>query len=295
MPSYRIAHISDLHIPPLPGLRPHDFLTKRLLGLLSWHYKWKNEHLPEILAELCSTLHQINPDHICVTGDLTFTTHPAEIDQATQWLRQLSGVEHISLVPGNHDAYVPFALRRARRRWAQWMSDDLSARQQFPYLHRRGPVDIIGLNSAIALLTPRTIGRLGRSQLAATEALLEKSDAEQRPRVLLLHHPPQDGAARRAKELTDRHMLQQLLTRQRIDLVLHGHLHRPMQTRLPGRDGPVPVLGAGTASARGKRYAPAHFHLIEFHRAGAAATMTLQHGHYNGQSSRFELGTNEPL
>ncbi|PKL95845.1 MAG: hypothetical protein CVV18_03930, partial [Gammaproteobacteria bacterium HGW-Gammaproteobacteria-8] len=249
---YTIAHLSDLHIPPLPAMRPWHLASKRLLGLYSWHHKWKAEHRQEILDQLRAQLQVLRPDHICVTGDLTFTSHRKEVDQAFAWLESLSPPERISLVPGNHDAYVPGSLQYVRQRWARWMQDDDSGDQQFPYLHRRGPVDIIGLSSAIAVLTPRTVGRLGRQQLERLRRLIEERADEKRPRLLLLHHPPQDGATRWAKRLIDRRELQQLIEIQGFDLVLHGHLHKPVQASLAGPRGPTPVFGAASASARGQ-------------------------------------------
>ncbi len=292
---YTIAHLSDLHIPPLPHLSPRHLATKRLLGSYSWHHKWKAEHRLEILDQLRSQVQALNPDHICVTGDLTFTTHIKEVEQACSWLHSLSSPERISLVPGNHDAYVPGALKQACQRWACWMQDDDTGDQQFPYLHRRGPVDVIGLSSAIAVLTPRTIGRLGQQQIERLRTLIKERTNEQRPRMLLLHHPPQDGATRPAKQLVDRHKLQVLIQDLGVDLVLHGHLHKPVQTALPGRYGPVPVFGAASASALGQRYAPAHFHLFHFDRHGGTSHLAVQHAHYDHNAQAFKLQPAQPI
>ena len=292
---YTIVHLSDLHIPPLPRMKPRELASKRLLGVYSWHHKWKAEHRLSILDQLRSHLKALRPDHICVTGDLTFTSHREEVDQAFVWLQSLDSAERISLVPGNHDAYVPGASRYVCERWACWMRDDDSGEQQFPYLHRRGPVDIIGLSSAIALLTPRTIGRLGRQQLDRLRQLIEERGDEQRPRMLLLHHPPQNGAARPAKQLTDRQELQPMIRDLGFDLVLHGHLHKPIQATLPGRRGPIPVLGAASASALGQRYAPAHFHVFHIDRRGDRTRLSVQHAHYNHNAGRFELQPEQAL
>ena len=286
MPLFRIAHLTDVHIPPLPGLGWRDLMGKRLLGLRSWHRKWKQEHRTEILHALQQALNESAPDHLCITGDLTFTTHPAEIEQAARWLEALAPADRISLVPGNHDAYVPGALEQALQAWARWMRDD-EGKGGFPYLHRRGLVDIIGLNTAIPLRLPITVGRLGADQIERIRVLLQQTESEGRPRVLLLHHPPQDGVARRGKQLLDRAALREMLAEQRIELVLHGHLHKPLEAVLASRAGPIRVLGSGSASALGARYHPAHFRLIEFDSTGPAVEYQWQ---YNKQSERFEPG-----
>lgn len=286
---YTVAHLSDLHIPPLPPLGLRDLASKRLLGLFSWHHKWKREHRLEILDHLRQRLTALKPDHICVTGDLTFTTHREEVDQARRWLETLGSAERLSLVPGNHDAYVAGALDYAREQWAGWMRDDDSGEQTFPYLHRRGPIDIIGLSSAIAVRTPRSIGRVDSDQIRRLEQLIEQRGDAGRPRFLLLHHPPHDGATRPAKELIDRGPLQSLVERLGVDLILHGHLHKPVQATLKGPRGPIPVFGTASASARGGRYQPAHFHLFHVELNDDRMHCRVQHAHYHSDQATFEL------
>lgn len=292
---YTIAHLSDLHIPPLPPLALRDLASKRLLGLFSWHHKWKREHRRDILDRLRERLVTLAPNHICVTGDLTFTTHRGEVDQARAWLETLGPPERLSLVPGNHDAYVAGALDYACAQWADWMRDDDSHRQTFPYLHRRGPIDIIGLSSAIAVKTPRSIGRLDGHQIDRLDELIQERGNDRRPRLLLLHHPPHDGATRPAKELVDRALLQDLIERLGVDLVLHGHLHKPVQATLNGPQGPVPVFGAASASSRGQRYRPAHFHLFHIERQDDRTRLSVQHAHYHPGRDAFELQPAQPI
>ncbi len=292
---YRIVHISDVHIPPLPRLSPRDLASKRLLGLLSWHRKWKGEHLAEIIQALQRKIGEIHPDHLCVTGDLTFTGHPVEIERSVRWLSSLGPVENISLIPGNHDAYVPGALEQACRRWAPWMIDDETGEQAFPYLHRRGPVDLIGLSSGVPLRLPHTTGRLGVEQLEKALGLLQRIKGDGRPRILLIHHPPQEGAARPGKALQDREALREILAQHPVDLVLHGHMHKPLQATLQADEKPIPVLGAGSASTLGQRYSPAHFHLLEFDAGYGQHAIGVRHGTYNSASGMFELGPAQAL
>ena len=291
---FRIAHISDLHIPPLQRVPMREFAGKRLLGLLSWHFKWKSEHRMTILDALLAHLQNINPDHICVTGDITFTTLPAEVDRAADWISRLGDPQRISLIPGNHDAYVAGALDYALAKWSRWMRDD-EGRTGFPYLHRRGPVNIVGLSSAVATPPAVSLGRIGQTQLEKTEALLSRIRADQRPCLLMIHHPPQDGAASPRRALSDRHKLQELLARSPVDLVLHGHLHYPTRAVLDCPTGPIPVLGAASASTIGGRKSVAHYHVIEIETAVGQPRFTVQHYHYNTVSGNFSLGGTQVL
>jgi len=271
-----------------------EFAGKRLLGLFSWHFKWKFEHRLTILDALLAHLQNIKPDHICVTGDITFTTLPAEVDRAADWMSRLGDPQRISLIPGNHDAYVAGALDYALAKWSRWMLDD-EGRTGFPYLHRRGPIDIIGLSSAVATPPAVSLGRIGQTQLEKTEALLSRIRADRRPCLLMIHHPPQDGAASPRRALSDRHKLQELLARSPVDLVLHGHLHYPTQAVLDCPSGPIPVLGAASASTIGGRKSVAHYHVIEIETAAGQPRFTVQHYHYNTVSEKFCLGGTQAL
>jgi 3',5'-cyclic AMP phosphodiesterase CpdA len=291
---FRIAHISDLHIPPLPKVELKHLASKRLLGLFSWHHKWKSEHKQTILDALQAHMREMQPDHVCVTGDLTYTTLPAEVDKAEAWLSQLDEPERISLVPGNHDAYVEGALDYAVKKWSRWMKDD-DGGTGFPFIHRRGPVDIIGLSSAVVTPPAVSLGRIGQRQLEETEALLNRIKGDGRPSLLMLHHAPQDGAASEKRALSDRKELQDMLKRTPVDLVLHGHLHYPVRATLDGPSGPVPVLGAASASAIGKRKAAAHYHIIEIDPEEKPLKIKVSHCHYDTAAGIFSVNETQSI
>jgi len=289
---FRIAHISDLHIPPLPHVPVRNLASKRIIGLFSWFQKWKSEHRQIVLDALLAHIDEAKPDHICVTGDITYTTLPAEVDKAADWFSRLGDARRISLIPGNHDAYVKGALDYAVEKWSRWMQDD-EGHSGFPYLHRRGPVNIVGLSSAVATPPAISLGRIGKEQLRRTESLLNRINADQRPVVLMVHHAPQDGAATRVRALSDRKELQELLTRVPVDLVLHGHLHYPARAELDGPSGPVPVLGAASASAVGRRKSAAHYHLIDIETVSGKTRFSVQHHHYDTMTGKFSLTGSE--
>jgi 3',5'-cyclic AMP phosphodiesterase CpdA len=293
-PLFTIAHISDLHIPPLPKAGFWQLANKRLLSYLSWHRKRKYEHQQQTLDALRVHLGQVNPDHICITGDLTNITLPAEVDQAQDWLRNLAEESRISVIPGNPDALVPGSLQYALRSWQPWMQDD-DGRIGFPFLHRRGPVNIIGISTAVATPPLLSLGWIGKRQLQRTEAMLAEIASEHRPSLLLIHHPPHDRACSPRRGLSDRRKLHQLLQRQPVTAVLFGHLHYPIRAELPGRDGPIPALGTASGSAVGAYKARAHYHLLKFTEVGAGYRLEVEHYEYAPQAQAFKLRDTEVL
>ena len=66
--------------------------------------------------------------------------------------------------------------------------------ESFPFVRRRGPVALIGLSTSLPTLPLAATGRLHGDQLARLGELLAKLKREQMFRVVLIHHPPVEGA-----------------------------------------------------------------------------------------------------
>jgi 3',5'-cyclic AMP phosphodiesterase CpdA len=112
---FRLAHLSDPHVPPLPQPRIGELMNKRLLGYLSWQYRRKAIHRTDMLDRLTENLKSKQPDHVVVTGDLVNISLPGEFEMAADWLRRLGTPDRVTVVPGNHDAYVALPFFRIRR------------------------------------------------------------------------------------------------------------------------------------------------------------------------------------
>ena len=121
---FTFAHLSDPHlaIQSAPGLR--SLLNKRLLGYLSWRTKRRAIHEMQVLAALTRAIKQVQTDHIAITGDLTNIALPAEFLEARRWLEEIGPPESVSLVPGNHDAYVGVPWSASLGLWAEYMRGD---------------------------------------------------------------------------------------------------------------------------------------------------------------------------
>jgi 3',5'-cyclic AMP phosphodiesterase CpdA len=264
---FRLAHLSDPHIGPLPPLTPPALWGKRGLGYLAWRVRKQRIHRPEVLAALRADLQAQAPDHVAITGDLVNLALPGEFVQAAAWLQALGPPEWISVVPGNHDATVRIAQARSLAHWAPYMSSDAPERDGgFPYVRRRGPLAIVGLTTAIPTPPGFATGRLGDGQLRALDQLLETLAAERCWRVVLLHHPPLDGVSSWRKRLIDAPALRRVLAGHDVDLVLHGHEHVATEGTLPGRTRAIRVAGMPSCSsihAHPQKQAQYQIHEIE--------------------------------
>jgi len=245
---FRLAHLSDPHIGPLPRPRWRELLGKRATGYINWRRGRNRAHDMDALAALVVDLRAQKPDHVALTGDICNIGLPGEYPFAAQWMHTLGEPGEVSLAPGNHDAYLRASVRHMVREWRPWISGDEDA-GDFPFLRRRDGVAIIGLCSGVPMLPFVAAGKLGASQIERFEAMLDATRGDMR--VVLLHHPPVDGGGA-IRNLQDHRDFARVLARTGAELVLHGHAHSISRKSMAGPEGPIPVLGIGSASSIGR-------------------------------------------
>jgi 3',5'-cyclic AMP phosphodiesterase CpdA len=277
---FSLAHLSDVHLGPLPTGRWRDYLNKRFIGAISWHRKRREIHDPEVAAALLADIAARKPDHIAFTGDLANIALPQEFANGARWLAALGAPERVSFVPGNHDAYVRVPWADGLRQWSAYMVGDLrlpglpqpsEIDGAFPYVRQRRTVALIGVSSALPQAWHRASGQLGKIQREALAATLKILGERGFFRVLMIHHPPLPGQAVRRKALTDAAALADILAREGVELVLHGHNHRLMHERIETASGPAQVIGVPSASSCGARgVPPAAWALYRIERRGGA-------------------------
>ena len=244
---FTLAHLSDPHLAPLPKPRWRELIGKRMTGYVNWLRRRRFIHDADVLTKIVADVKAQAPDHIAVTGDLSNIALEEEFERGRKWLQELGSLRDVSFVPGNHDAYVPKAVRYAPL-WAPYMSGDDGA-VGFPYLRRRGPLALIGLSTAVATAPFMATGWLGDAQLARLAETLGALGRENRFRVVLIHHPPV-SPAKRHKRLIDAAQFLRVIATHGAELVLHGHDHVHMLNWLAGPDGArVPAVGVPSASA----------------------------------------------
>ena len=244
---FKLAHLSDPHLGPLAGFSLHQLIGKRATGYVNWRRKRRHAHDMEILALVVADIRAQAPDHVACTGDVAHIGLPDEFKTAVAFLETLGPREAVSFVPGNHDAYARSSLKALASHLAPWVAGD-DGGIGYPWYRRRGNVALIGLNSGIPTMPLMATGRVGREQIAKAEALLDRARDEGLIRVVLIHHPPYVGGARRSRELVDAAAFEAMLARKGADLVLHGHNHKFSVAWRPGAGRDVPIVGVPSAS-----------------------------------------------
>jgi 3',5'-cyclic AMP phosphodiesterase CpdA len=247
--SFLLAHLSDVHLGPLPQPRPIDLVGKRLTGYLNWKRARAHIHNMDILAQLVADLKAQAPDHIAMTGDILNIALPEEFPMGKAWLESVGTGDKVSFVPGNHDAYVQSAMRTLGETFAPWTLGERLTEALYPYMRVKSDMALIGLNSGLP--TPPFIasGRLGKAQLDACESLLQNAEARGLARIIMLHHPPNRHGVPAARALSDAPAFEAMIKRTGADLVIHGHNHRLSVAHIEGPKGQVPVIGVASGSA----------------------------------------------
>jgi 3',5'-cyclic AMP phosphodiesterase CpdA len=246
MNMFLLAHLSDPHLAPLPRPRWSELAGKRATGYINWRRKRHLIHRSDVLARIVADLKARAPDHIAVTGDLVNIALAGEFIAARAWLAALGSPRDVTVVPGNHDVYVPATARNPHLLWGDYMLGEND--WAFPFLRRRGPLALIGLSSAVPTAPFMATGRLGAEQIAVLAELLERCGDDGLFRVVLIHHPPRSLPSRRFKRLLDGAELRAVLARHGAELVIHGHDHEHALIYLDGPQRRIPVVGVPSAS-----------------------------------------------
>lgn len=271
MAAFTLAHLSDPHLPPLPRPRLSELAGKRVFGYLNWTRNRHKFYRRDVLDTLVSDMLAQTPDHIAVTGDLVNLALEAEFAPSRAWLESVGAPDRVTVIPGNHDAYVRATQHRFAETWASYIAGDDSSDRgaPFPAVRRRGPLVLISVSTAVPTPPLMATGWLGHRQLDALAQILAGFSAEQVFRVLLIHHPLRSNA--RAKRLTDSSQLLALLKQHGVELVLHGHDHVHSAIWIEGPKGSIPVIGVPSASALAHgRYPAAAYNIFSIRRDGAA-------------------------
>ena len=221
-----IAQLTDLH------LVESNYAQRRLESRARLQYlSFGRALVPEARrGRVASALREVwmrNVDHLLITGDLTEDGHQEQFEVLAELLAESRiPPERVTLVPGNHDAYIDEggfaqALRGPLRAYAATSS--IAAALQFR------DVTIVPVSTAFQQSPLRSAGAIASRELASLAAIAMDPALAGHPIVFAQHHPP--GAAfipllQWLDGLTDHSALSDLFRRCPHLYVLHGHTHK---------------------------------------------------------------------
>ncbi|MEO6395601.1 MAG: metallophosphoesterase [Devosia sp.] len=274
------AHLSDVHLAPLPPLRPGQLINKRLTGYLNWRLRRKDSLSGDGLQTLVRHLREQNPDFVAVTGDLVNLGLDEEMVAAAEWLKTIGPPGHVCVSPGNHDAYVRGALDLAQERWGDYMrGETLDDSNAFPFVRRLGEVVVISCSSAAPSAPFFAIGRFDDDQAERLGRILKMMGEANYFRIVLIHHAPNQEARHYRVGLRGAKAFRAVVAEHGAELILHGHSHQSSIFAIPGNTGDVPVVGvaaAGAAQSQRSSDDPARYNLFKIERLGNGWSCTMR-------------------
>lgn len=259
----RIAHCSDLHLLSLDGARILDYLNKRWIGRMNLITSRSRHYHVAAFEHMVDDLNAQRVDHVICTGDVTNLALAGEFRFARERFDRLTlGTTGVTVLPGNHDAYIQEGTRHFAEVFGDYATSDdgwqwpvegeASLADRWPVVRVRGEVALIGLSTSMQTPWFTAYGRVGATQLARLRSALADPRLAGKCRIVAIHHPPAGKRAASAiRGLKDRSDFAAVLKECGADLVIHGHEHRNMRESLDGPAGPIEVLGvpSGTYEA----------------------------------------------
>jgi 3',5'-cyclic AMP phosphodiesterase CpdA len=260
----RIAHCSDLHLLSHEGARLLHYANKRWIGAMNLLSSRSRHYHTDAFEDMVADLNALGVEHVICTGDVTNLAFAQEFAYARQRFDGLTaGPANVTVVPGNHDAYVAEGVDHFLSEFASycqsddgwdWPADDSKdGRLRWPIVRVRGDVAIIGVSTSRATPWFRAHGTVGQVQLERLRSALADPRLAGKVRIVAIHHPPVGKrAASKVRGLRDHASFASLVSELGADLVIHGHEHRDLrETLLDARQREIPVLGvpSGTYEA----------------------------------------------
>jgi 3',5'-cyclic AMP phosphodiesterase CpdA len=316
----RLAHCSDLHLLSHEGARLLQYANKRWIGAMNLLSSRSRHYHTDAFEDMVADLNALGVEQVLCTGDVTNLALAREFAYARARFDQLAvGPEHVTVIPGNHDAYVAegvahfltsfadYCRSDAGWAWAGKHSAELAAADavpggadatdpelHWPIVRVRGDVAIVGLSTSKQTPWFTAYGTVGKVQLARLARALSDPRLAGKVRIVAIHHPP---AGRRAfskvRGLRDHLAFAAVLAEHGADLVVHGHEHHDLREVLLGPDQrQIPVLGvpSGTYEAA-KPHLTGRYRIIEIEN-GRIAGHHLRVWHRAGR--RFDRDAQEP-
>jgi 3',5'-cyclic AMP phosphodiesterase CpdA len=274
----RLAHCSDLHLLSHDGAGWLALANKRWIGAANLLTNRSRHYHVLAFEQMIADFEAAKIDHVLCTGDVTNLALRQEFEFARGLFERIGlGPRDVTVIPGNHDAYVAEgvglfgsifeAYHRTDEGW-EWPPDDGDPDAAWPIVRVRGELALVGMTTSRSTPWFTAYGRVGDAQLARVAQVLADPRLAGKVRVVAIHHPPAGKAARnRIRGLRDHEAFARVIAEVGADLIVHGHEHRDMTEMLAGPHGAVPVRGIASGTyEHDKPHRTARYRVFEIER-----------------------------
>jgi len=251
---------------------------RTLVHMSDLHFRWVD---PELLGPLTQQLHELAPDLIVISGDLTQRALRSEFHAAKKFLDGLPQPQMV--VPGNHDVPMINVFSRFVRPLHSYRSIITEDLQPF---FEDDEIAVVGVNTARSLTIKN--GRINEEQMEHVRAVLGPID-DRKAKIVVTHHPfdlpmeaDQDDLVGRAQRAMN------VFALCKVDLLLAGHMHSKhagcTSKRYAIGDHAALSIQAGTATSTRTRGEVQSFNII---RVGGT-TVSIDHMAWRAEGKIFE-------
>jgi len=182
-----IAQLTDLHLLE-DSYAGRPLGPRARLSYLSFGRRLDPDKRRTRVADALQQVRERGVDHLLITGDLTEDGHLEQFEVLAQLLADSRiPAERITLVPGNHDAYI------AGGAFAEAMDGPLepyAATSALGTPLRFRDVTIVPVSTAFHQSPLRSAGAIAQDELTALAKIARSPSFAGEPLVFAQHHPP---------------------------------------------------------------------------------------------------------
>jgi len=292
-----IAHLSDLHLLE-DSYANRAFGPRARLSYLSFGRRLDPEERRRRAANALEEVQARSVDHLIITGDLTEDGHMEQFEVLAELLADSRiPPERVTLVPGNHDAYIDGgALADAMKGPLQPYAETSSIAAAL----RFRDVTIVPVSTAFHQSPLRSAGAIAPPELESLAGIAKDPCLDGRPLVFAQHHAPGclfNPLLQWIDGLSEHSVLSDLFKRCPHLHVMHGHTHHETDRTLRNDEAPrvfsAEAVVDGSSPLRLYHASPAGLSPVEIdpvepHRHGSVPYAP--HGGRRGRSRRGHLG-----
>jgi predicted phosphodiesterase len=286
----KLAHFSDIHVSHFP-LRGAP-AWKRLAAVASYSLLGRGRHFHHSSARIAALFQDLEGQqlhHSICTGDVTGVSSRAEFSEAAGLFGVRLQQPHLyTCIPGNHDRYVQSAQGLFEHHFAS-----LCEGGRFPFVKHLGPkVLLVGIDVTRPTNPIDSSGLCGTAQRDALRSIVCDASLRDHFVILAMHYGLLRGDGQRDKRrhgLRDDLELMSLIDEKtaHLDLVIHGHMHRPYVVKSKRRA----LICAGSAT---DLHVPgAGYNVYDIDALNHEVTISRRR--WNGERQHYEADPSSPL